>query len=475
MPKTVIMPKFGMTQEEATIVRWLVKEGERVEQGDPLCEVTTDKINMEVEAPGEGTLAGIRFAEGETVPVTEVIAYLLAEGESLPGAPTAAAVETRPAPPPSATGQPGETVKATPVARRVAAASALELAAIPGSGAAGRVTRQDVENYLVQRSARPGGKVPASPAARRIARQAGIDLGSIEGSGPQGRVQGWDVRAAAASRTIPSPAPPSPAPPSPAPPPPAPPAPGVPGSPPQAPPAGAESGALRGAEPQVIPLEGMRRTIAQRMQASAQQAPHIMLTLEIDMTRAIAMREDFNAHFGGGAPVSMSAVLVKACAAALRQHPLLNSYLRDDRILLMPQVNVGMAVALDEGLIVPVIREADRKGLYQIGQEVNDLSRRAREGKLEPQDVMDGTFTISNLGMFGVDHFTAIINPPQVAILAVGRIARRFVADEHGQPVLRPTMSVTLSVDHRAIDGAGAARFLNTLRDILETAGAQWG
>jgi pyruvate dehydrogenase E2 component (dihydrolipoamide acetyltransferase) len=220
----------------------------------------------------------------------------------------------------------------------------------------------------------------------------------------------------------------------------------------------------------------MRRTIAQRMQASWQQIPHILFTLDIDMTAAAAMREQYNARFGGGqAVVSMTAVLVKAIAASLRQHPMLNSYFRDDQILMLPYVNVGVAVALEEGLIVPVVREADTKSLYQIGQEVSDLSRRAREGSLRPEDVVDGTFTLSNLGMFGVDHFTAIINPPQVAILAAGRIARRFVPDEAGRPVARSMMTVTLSADHRAVDGAIAARFLATLRGILETAGAQWG
>jgi pyruvate dehydrogenase E2 component (dihydrolipoamide acetyltransferase) len=173
-------------------------------------------------------------------------------------------------------------------------------------------------------------------------------------------------------------------------------------------------------------------------------------------------------------PVSMTAVMVKACAAALRQHPRLNSYFRADEILLMPEVNVGVAVALEEGLIVPVVHQADLKPLIQIAQEIGDLSQRARSNRLGPQDVVDGTFTLSNLGMFAVDHFTAIINPPQVAILAMGRIAKRFIPDEAGNPVLQSMMTVTLSVDHRAVDGAEAARFLTTLRDILETAGAQW-
>lgn len=468
MAKAIIMPKFGMTQEEATIVRWLKQEGERVEPGDPICEVTTDKINMEVEAPGEGVLGGIRFGEGQVVPVTEVIAYLLAEGEAPPPVgPTLASGAARlPAesPPPVPTPQPGTGLqpgaeqkpaslpqRATPLARRVAEAEAIELAGLAGSGPKGLITRRDVERLLAARGSAPeaaeaGGKRRASPAARRLARQFQVDLATVAGSGPRGRVQAADVLAAAAARQATDRAP-APA-----------------------------AGLLQAGQPEVIPLEGMRRTIALRMQTSAQQAPHIMLSLEIDMGRALALREQFNARLAGGKPLlSVTAMLVKACAAALREHPLLNSYFREDRILVMPQVNVGVAVALEEGLIVPVVRNADEKGLLQIAQEVNDLSQRARQGRLHPQEVADGTFTLSNLGMFGIDHFTAIINPPQVAILAVGRIARRFVPDEAGQPAARSMMTVTLSVDHRVVDGAGGARFLVTLREVLESAGAQWG
>ena len=226
----------------------------------------------------------------------------------------------------------------------------------------------------------------------------------------------------------------------------------------------------------IIQMQGMRRTIAERMQTSWQTIPHITFSLDIDMKRAIAMRQEMNARISaekGG--ISISAVLVKACAAALKQHPMLNSYFQEDEILVLPDVNVGLAVALDEGLIVPVIHQADRKNLIQIGAEVCELSMRARESRLRPQDVMDGSFTISNLGMYAVDQFTAIINPPQVAILAVGRIAERFVPDETKRPVLRPIMTVTLSVDHRVVDGAEAGRFLSTLQGILETAGTQWG
>jgi pyruvate dehydrogenase E2 component (dihydrolipoamide acetyltransferase) len=205
------------------------------------------------------------------------------------------------------------------------------------------------------------------------------------------------------------------------------------------------------------------------MQASAQQAPHVMFTLDIDMTRATSLREDANARLGKDqGSISMTAIIIKAAAWTLRQHPIMNSYLHNNQIIILPYVNVGMAVALEDGLIVPVIRNADTKGLAQIGAEVVELAARAREGRLRQSDVTDGTFTVSNLGMYGIDHFTAIINTPQVGILAVGRIARRFVPDENDQPVVKPSMTVTLSTDHRVIDGANAAQFVATLRDALE-------
>ncbi len=455
MAKEIIMPRFGMTQEEATIVRWLAREGDHVEAGDPICEVTTDKVNMEVEAPASGILAGLRHGEGETVPVTEIIGYILAEGEQPPTAGLAEQMERMPAPIDEVPAQ-GEAkpTRATPIARRMAAEQGVSLEAIRGSGSQGRITREDVERFLSETRkagvASPTGKVRATPAARRIARQARLELSQISGSGPRGRVQGADVIAAARREEVRREEPAHVI-------------------------AAAVSGAKQ-AQPVVVKLEGMRRTIAQRMQASWQTIPHILFTVEIDMERAAAMRERFNARYKGeGSGVSMTAVLVKACAAALRQHPRLNAYLHGDEILIMPEINIGVAVALEEGLIVPVIRQADIKSLYQIGQEVVDLTRRARAGSLKPEDVVDGTFTLSNLGMYGVDHFTAIINPPQVAILAAGRIAMRYVLDDLGNATWRQMMTVTLSVDHRAVDGAVAARFLATLRGILETAGDQWG
>jgi len=456
MAKEIIMPKFGFTQEESTIVAWLKQEGDRVEKGEPIAECTTDKVNMEIEAPEDGILGGIRYPAGATVPVTEIIAYVLQEGETLPeasatAAPAAPAAEAVPAAPPRDDADAGE-AGATPLARRIAEAEGVDLSAVVGTGAGGKVTREDVERYVAaMRTAEPAdGKVRATPAARRAAREQGLDLAAIAGSGPRGRVQEADVLAAAEAQAAAAPAP-------------------VAGPVPTSAPQPAVPVAAPVGEPQVIPLEGMRRTIAQRMQQSYQQAPHVSFTLDVDMTKAIAFREYANQRIPEGQPrISMTALIIKAVAWALRQHPMVNSYLIRDEILVMPDVNVGMAVALEDGLIVPVIRNADRKGLVQIGQEVVDLSRRARSGELRPEEVADGTFTVSNLGMFGIDRFTAIINPPQVGILAVGRIAKRFVPGENDEPVAKPLMTVTLVTDHRVIDGAQSAQFVATLRDALE-------
>jgi pyruvate dehydrogenase E2 component (dihydrolipoamide acetyltransferase) len=458
MPKAIIMPKFGMTQEDATIVSWLVKVGERVEKGDPICEVTTDKVNMEVESTADGILAEILFQEGEIVPVTHVIAHISLEGE--PGPTEGSILADQPASPakiasPEKDGHSTEAeVKATPVARRMAHVEGIDLRSVLGSGVDGQITRDDVSNSLKQLRPDPNPKVRATPAARRLAKQHHMDLADIKGTGATGRVQGVDVQAQVEQQDSVA----------------------IPALDKPDHPALASPMETGSPHPTILPLEGIRLTIAQRMQASAQQAPHITLSMDIDMSRAVSMRALLNARQVQDRPqISMTAVLVKACAAALFQYPSLNSHFMDNNIHLYPESNIGVAVALDEGLIVPVVKNAGGKSIYQVGEEVSDLSRRARDKKLRPEDVADGTFTITNLGMFGIDHFTAIINPPQVAILAVGRIATRFVPGEDGRPLSRSLMTVTLSADHRVVDGATAARFLMTLREILESAGTQWG
>jgi len=413
------MPKFGFTQESAQIVRWLKHAGDPVEQGEPIAEVTTDKVNMEVEAPASGILDGLRYAEGDTVPVTEVIAYIRSASETLaaPEPPTVASA-SRPAP------------AATPVAEKMARDQGIDLSAVTGTGPGGRVTKRDVAAAV----AAEAGKPRAAPAARRLARELGVPLAEVTGSGPRGRIQSADVRAAHAQAVQ------------------------------AAAPTAVGSPILR-----TIPLTAMRRTIATRLQQSFQQSPHIFFDAHIDATALEALRARANEHLPTDAPrVSVTAIIAKACAWALGRNPMLNARLEGDDIVLLSEINLGIAVALDDGLIVPVVREAPRKGLAQLAAEIADLAERARANRLRPDDVAEGTFTISNLGMFGVDRFTAILNPPQVGILAVSATRKQVVPDENDRPVVRPMLTVTLSADHRVVDGAVAARFLKDLRDGLE-------
>ncbi|MCX8025368.1 MAG: 2-oxo acid dehydrogenase subunit E2 [Thermanaerothrix sp.] len=461
MAHEVIMPKFGFTQETAEIVRWLKHEGDVVEQGEPIAEVTTDKVNMEVEAPASGILAGVRYREGEVVPVTQVIAYILQPGEALPGSPVPSVSSVAPSQAVStAVEQPGESedVRVTPVAARLAEAAGVDLSLVQGSGPGGRITRKDVEAYLASR-VEGEDKVRAVPAARRLARELGVDLKQVVGSGPQGRIQSEDVRRAyVAQAHMKMAVPPE----------------GVAeGTKPVAPSQTVEALGVQTPIAEVVPLAGMRKVIAQRMQQSAQNAPHIHLEITIDATAAEALRARANQRLKPGQPkISLTAVIARACAWALSQHPRLNAWLmttsQGEQIIIPAQVNLGIAVAVEEGLIVPVVRDAARKNLLQLAAEINDLVERARHNRLKPEDVVEGTFTISNLGMFGIERFTAIINPPQVAILAVGGLRREVVADEQGQIQVRPVFTVTLCADHRVVDGAVGARFLADLKEALE-------
>lgn len=420
MAKEVIMPKFGFTQENAQIVRWLKRAGEAVEQGDPIAEVTTDKVNMEVEAPATGILDGLRFAEGDTVPVTEIIAFVRGQDEVLENA-TASPATRHTAPETSGA---RNASPATPVAQKMAQALGVDVSQVAGTGPGGRVTKRDVEAHATTEP----GKLRAVPAARRLARELNVELSTVAGSGPRGRIQSADVREVVKPVTHHS-------------------------SP----------------EGTLIPFTGMRRTIATRLQKSFQEAPHIFFDAYIDVSAAEALRATLNERLGKEqARISLTAIIAKACAWALTRHPLVNSRIEGENIVLLSDVNVGIAVALEDGLIVPVVQDVPHKGLAQIASEIADVAERARSNRLRPQDVADGTFSISNLGMFGVDKFTAIINPPQVAILAVSRARKQFVPDENDQPRVRPVMTVTLSADHRVVDGAVAARFLQDIRAALE-------
>jgi len=432
MPVPVINPKLEMAQETATIVEWLKQEGEPVEKGEPLLTVETDKVTVEVESPASGILAGVRAMPGQVVPVTEVIAYILQPGEEL-GESASQPVSESPTIPIYQSSYP-----ATPVAQRLAAAAGVDLGALEGKGKRGKITKADVMAAAAEDLAGPG-KVRATPAARRIAREMGVDLQVVAGSGPRGRVQAADVA-------------------------PSPPRGGGGGGPP------APSPDLGRGEAVVVPLAGMRRMIAERMTASYREAPHITFTVRVDMSGFEQVRAQFNAkaQVTGQPRASVTALIVKAVAWALKRHPYLNSTLDGDEIHLLPEVNVGVAVALEEGLIVPVVHDADRKSVGEIAAEVHGLTARARQGRLAPADVAGGTFTVSNLGPFGIEQFTAIINLPQAAILAVGATQQEAVVGEDGQVVARPVMRMTLSADHRIVDGAVAARFLSDLREALE-------
>ena len=485
MPVAVIMPKFEMTQETGTVGFWLKAEGDFVHKGEPILEIETDKVSMEVEAPADGTLMAIAAGHGEVVPVGQSIAYVVRAGETWP----APASTATPAPSSAQPGrdhsdkvppQPAVTaspVIASPVAARMAAELGVNLAAVTGTGTNGKVTRRDVESYLSDNgtAAKPesgdnapcpaDAQVRAVPAARRLARELGVDLKQVRGHGPDSRIQSDDVRAFAAQRA------PAPA-----------------AATTLATPAGADTGAPAAQSvtqsavqpgagtPAVrrrIPLTSIRRTIAERMTASVREAPQFTVAVDVDMTRALAIVEDLKSGAAADKPrVTLTVLLIRACAWALVQHPEANSAFVDGQIVEWDAVNIGVATALDAGLIVPVVRDAERVGMRAIAGQLADLTVRAREGRLKLEDLQGGTFTLSNLGMFGIDRFTAIVNPPQAAILAVGRIAKRAVVTDDDRVEVRPIATLTLTADHRVLDGAAAARFLATIQRALEHPGA---
>ena len=431
----MIMPKVDMDQETGTVVEWLKTDGQQVEEGETILVIETDKIAIDVESPGTGILNGISAKLGDVIPIGTVIAYILEEGESLPKEATA------PAPAPEEESAPVEAasveeIPATPVARKMAAASGLNLADITPTGKGGKVIKDDVQAALAPASApvEPG-ELIATPAARRTARLKGVNLTLVRGSGPGGRIQAVDVETFRGAQTKA----------------------GLP----------VESSVQSG---ESIPLIGMRRTIAERLTASYQSIPHIQFTARVDMSKFNTARKDFNelAIKRGDEKVSVTAVLVKLVAMVIEDHPWLNSSLVDGSIILHRDINIGLAVALEEGLIVPVVKNADQKSLSKIAAETIDLVTRARGKTLAGADVKGGTFTITNLGPFGVEQFNAIINPPEAGILAIGATTPEVVALEGGAIAVRPIMRFTLSADHRIVDGAVAARFIADLKTILE-------
>ncbi len=445
MATPVIMPKFGMAQEEGTIIRWLKQPGEPVEKGETILEVQTDKIDMEVEAPASGILTDVRYGADATVPVTTVIAMIAAPGEV--ATPAAAPASSAPPATSAAPSTPVE-VRVSPVAQRMAAATGVDLTQVAGSGHAGRITKRDVANalanegtdteFLQESRFLDARLLRATPAARRLARERNIELARISGSGPQGRIQAADVAGAVSGEERESPAV---------------------AVAPTAPPAGE-------------PLRGKRRTIATRLSQSWQSAPHIFFTTSIDLTRVDALTAELADEVAaGGGRLTPTVWIARAVTTALQRHPRLNAWLQPHGEQLVytqhSEVQLGIAVAVNDGLLVPVLRNAGGLGLAALAAHIGELSARARAGQLTPDEVSGGTFTISNLGMYPIEHFTAIINPPEVAILAVGRAQMQPVWNGAAfEP--RKLLQVTLSADHRAVDGAVAAAFVAEVKRLLE-------
>jgi len=432
--KTVEMPKMGDSMEEGKILRWIKKEGESVKKGEMLAEVETDKVNIEIEAFASGILRKIIVPEGTAAPVGSKIALIGASDEPLPGnlGENGAGVQT------SANSEPQ--VKDVPSQVPVGV-NTLSSSGITTSGTQGRIF--------------------ISPLARRLAAENHVDYATVQGTGPNGRIIKMDIEAAlkrqppaitpapvpAAEPVMPLGAQPVPAAPEPA-----------------------LAAAIDSNEVVEIPLTAMRRTIARRLSQSMQTSPHFYVTSVIDTDKLAAFRQQINEYAANDpspVKVSFNDLIVKAVAKALLRIPQVNVSFAEDRLLQKKQVHIGVAVALEQGLIVPIVRNADQRGILDIARETQRLAEAAREGKIRPEEFSGGTFTVSNLGMFDVDSFTAVINPPESAILAVGSITPTPAVVD-GQVVVRNRMKVTLSSDHRAIDGAIAARFLQEVKRLLE-------
>lgn len=430
MATEVVIPLMGLTVEKGTILSWLKAEGERVEKGEPLFEVETDKVTVEVESPDSGILRKILVPQGVEVPVLTVVAVITAADEELPqeylaAKPAAAAVV--PAPPQAAEARPQENmeVRAAPAARKLASEHGIDLWLVSGSGPEGTILKKDVEDYIARLPARE--EVKASPLARKLAQDRGVELAAVEGTGVRGRIMKRDVLAALGEEKA---------------------APGF---------------------GEIVPMSRMRKTIARRISQSAFTAPHVYFFTDVDMLKLNELRAaivpEMERRFH--VRISVNDFLIKAVALAITEHPLLNATVDGEQIRILPRVNIGLAVALDEGLIVPVIPDADKLGLGEIAVLRDDLVSRARAGKLKPSEIEGGTFTVSNLAQFDITLFTAILNPPESGILTVGKVEPTPVVVD-GQITIRPLMNVGLSVDHRIIDGALAAAFLQNVKRKLE-------
>ncbi|MDE4132117.1 pyruvate dehydrogenase complex dihydrolipoamide acetyltransferase [Phaeobacter sp. QD34_3] len=438
MPTEILMPALSPTMEEGTLAKWLVKEGDTVASGDLLAEIETDKATMEFEAVDEGVIGKILILEGtEGVKVNTAIAVLLADGES------ADDVATAPAPQPEAAVAADAGDKAAPAGG--SATPAAPASPAPAAPAAG-----------------DGSRIFASPLARRIAADKGLDLASIAGSGPRGRIVKADVENATAA---PQPAAASAAP--------APAASAAPAAAPAAAPTGPSADMVAkmydGRAYEEIKLDGMRKTIAARLSEAKQTIPHFYLRRDIQLDALLAFRSQLNKQLEGrGVKLSVNDFIIKALANALQTVPEANAVWAGDRVLQMKSSDVAVAVAVDGGLFTPVLQDADMKSLSALSTEMKDLAARARDRKLAPHEYQGGSFAISNLGMFGIDNFDAIVNPPHAGILAVGAGSKKPVVGADGELKVATVMSVTMSVDHRVIDGALGANLLAAIVENLE-------
>src|SRR5881397_3691002 len=413
MATKVHMEALSPTMEEGRLVKWTKHEGDPVKSGETLAEVETDKAVMELVARADGQLLKVMVPEGTTVPVGNVVAWIGKPGEKVDGA--------------------GSTEQGAAAPKPVAAVAAAPKATPPP------LSPSPAPPAPVVSAAADATRVKASPLARRIAKDAGVDLKLVQGSGPGGRVIKRDVEGAPAA-TVAA----------------------------QAVPRTADRAPRTGVPYEDVPLTQIRKTIAKRLAASIGPIPHFFLTTEVDMERAAEAREALNKQLGEeGGKISFNDIIIKAVALALVQHRACNAWFQEDHIRYWNEVHIGMAVAIEDGLITPVIRNADLKSLREIGAESRELAARARSRRLKPEEYTGATFSVSNLGMFDIDQFTAVINPPEAGIVAIGSIAAKAVP-EGDRVVVRRRMRATMSCDHRVIDGATGAAYMKTLKQMLE-------
>ncbi|MEK9922032.1 MAG: 2-oxo acid dehydrogenase subunit E2 [Rhodospirillales bacterium] len=456
MATEILMPALSPTMTEGKLAKWLIKEGDEVRPGDLIAEIETDKATMEVESVDEGKVAKILVGEGtEGVAVNAVIAVLAMDGENLDDVPS----------PKTSTHEVKETIvsdvqssaqkvspidngslKATPLARRIADQAGISLSGINPTGAGGKITKDDVLKKAEGgnlSSSSESDRLFASPLARKLAFEGKIPLDRIKGSGPNGRIVKADVERALRGDLLPALDQPA-------------------GS--KEPAAVSESA---GSEFDLIPHTSMRKTIARRLTESKQTVPHFYLTVDCEIDELLRVRKELNDRAPDGVKVSVNDFVIKSLAGALRRVPGANASWTDEGIRLYKNVDVSVAVALDGGLITPVVKNADSKGLGEISANMVDLAGRARQGKLTPDEYQGGSISISNLGMFGIKQFDAVINPPQGAILAVGAGEQRPVV-KNGELAIATVMTCTLSCDHRVIDGALGAELLQAFKNLIE-------